>query len=179
MDNTPSPSQRRLQRTRSAQLLVALNASCSRDELQSIDWEALTSVPHWCFMDADTRRYLQLVCGALFAGPSIQNWIDGARIKRACELLGERAYSRVLSKVDACSVQVNHDEPDVERLFLTGGASVLTGAVDHPGVRKLVSSLFESSLEPLSPTIATPLYTLGLSVFDDELAALNAASASA
>jgi len=174
-----NPRQRRLHRTRAASFLVALNAPCSRNELQSISWDSLTHVPHWCFMDAATRRYLQLLCGAFFAGPSMLRWIDGVRIQSACDLLGERAFARVLAMVDEQIEPAIAEEPGVEQLFLTGGAAVLTGAVPDPAIQTLLRAVFQPIANPLPMNVAQPLYALALSLFDDEIAAMNAASVSA
>jgi len=106
-------------------------------------------------------------------------WIDGVRIQNACDLLGERAFARVLARVDEQIEPVSTEEPGVEQLFLTGGAAVLTGAVSDPAIQTLLRAVFQPAAEPLPLSVAQPLYTLAVSLFDEEMAAVNAASVSA
>jgi len=181
---TTAIRQRRLHRTRAADYLVALDSPCTHAELQSVDWAALQCVPHWCFLDDRTLRYLQLVSGAVFAGPAIIRWIDGTRIQSVLQLLGQRAYQRVLQDVDerSCAAvfdDYSGDEADPEAMLLASGAAVLLGAVTHPAIQTLLRSVFTEAADPLASEIAQQLYPQALAIFDAEVTALATADQNA
>ncbi|MBX2885000.1 MAG: hypothetical protein KTR32_33900 [Granulosicoccus sp.] len=158
--------QRRLHRTRAAAFLAGLDNSCTEEELRNIDWDSLLLVPHWCFLPPDARRYLQLLCGALFIAPSMVRWIDGQPIQSVCRLIGYQAYTDIINAVEhRCDPQDPMDNA-VENVLLHCGENVLLGAIEHKGIQMSVRSLFSEDADPLETLTATALYQQALVIHD-------------
>lgn len=165
-----SVRQRRLHRTWAAAFLVSLNSPCTQEELASIEWESLDYVPHWCFLTPDRQRYLQLLCGAVFVGPSMVRWIDGEQIQAVCRLVGHQVYTRIIASV---SHQTDPKDPintDVESLLLGCGRDVLLGAVAHQGVRVLLRPLFEATTQTMDTQTANTIYKQAIELYDQTMA---------
>lgn len=169
-DSVTGARQRRLQRTNAAVFLVSLNAPCTPEELDAIEWQSLDAVPHWCFLTPDALRYLQLLCGAVFIAPSMVRWIDGERIQSVCRLIGSHAYTRIIASVPH---QTDTDYPldtDIESVLLRCGENVLLGSIVHPGIGVLLQAMFHAEAAPLDNVTAARVYQQALSFYDQAMA---------
>jgi len=157
----------RLHRTNAAMYLASLNTSCSLDDLSKIDWDALLSVPHWCFSDKTQTNQLQLVCGAVFLAPAIVHWIDGSRLIEVRTLVGPVFFDKAIragaGRVGCEPVDIKTDVPE---LLASAGAAVMVGAVENATVRSVLADQFPMDVETIEPDIARTVYELALKTID-------------
>ena len=159
--------QRRIYRAQSAAFLANLDLTCSDAELASIDWSALEAVPHWCFLSSDEQHALRLLCGAVFLGPQMHQWIEGRRIQGVRELIGAEAYDLVLCSTDplADSLNIDQVDGDLSGSLENAGQAVLLGAIQHPAIQTLSAGNASENASPLAASIATPIYQRALEIF--------------
>lgn len=166
---TPDARQRRLHRARAANYLATLNTSCSVEELLSIDWFALESLPHWCCIADKDKRLLCLIAGALFYAPLIQRLIDRSRIQTICSLLGQKGYQAIVAySAPAAETFTELDDikaDDIESMLVHAGKAILLGAVQNPVIARILQEQ-QTQLEPLNKEVAQPLYQHALAIYD-------------
>lgn len=157
----------RLHRTNAAMYLASLNSSCSSDELSKINWDALLTVPHWCFSEKTQSNQLQLVCGTVFLAPAIVHWIDASRLIEVRTLVGPAYFDHAIrtgsGRVDCEPVNI---ETEVPELLATAGAAVMVGAIENTTVRTILAEQFPMVVENIEPDIARAVYELALTVID-------------
>lgn len=167
MDALSTARRTRLHRTNAAMYLASLNTSCSLDDLSTIDWDALLSVPHWCFSDKKQTNQLQLVCGAVFLAPAIVHWIDGSRLIEVRTLVGPDYFDHAMragaGRVGCEPVEINTEVPE---LLASAGAAVMVGAVEHASVRSILADQFPMEVQTVEPDVARAVYELSLGVID-------------
>jgi len=146
----------RLHRTNAAMYLVS-----------KIDWDALLSVPHWCFSDKPQTNQLQLVCGTVFLAPAIVHWIDGGRLIAVRTLVGPDYFDHAIragaGRVGCEPVDI---ETEVPELLASAGAAVMVGAVDNATVRSILADQFPMDVETIEPDVARAVYELALAAID-------------
>lgn len=137
------------------------------DDLAQIDWDALLTVPHWCFSDTTENNQLQLVCGAVFLAPAIVHWIDGSRLIEARTLVGPAYFDHAIR---AGAGRVGIDPPDMQlevpELLASAGAAVMVGAVDNAVVRSILKDQFPMEVQSIECEIARTVYELALTTID-------------
>lgn len=157
----------RLHRTNAALYLASLNTSCSLDDLSKIDWDALLSVPHWCFSDKTQTNQLQLVCGTVFLAPAIVHWIDGSRLIEVRTLVGADYFDNAIragaGRVGCEPVDIKTEVPE---LLASAGAAVMVGAVENSTVRSILADQFPMEIETIEPDVARTVYELALTTID-------------
>jgi len=162
----------RLHRTNAAMYLASLSASCSLDVLSKVDWDALLSVPHWCFSDKTQSNQLQLVCGTVFLAPAIVHWIDAGRLIAVRTLVGPAYFDHAIRAGSGrAGCEPVNIETEVPELLATAGAAVMIGAVHNTAVRAILADQFPMDVESIDPDIARTVYDLSLSVIDSVQAA--------
>jgi len=157
----------RLHRTNAAMYLASLNTSCSIDDLSKIDWDALLTVPHWCFSDKTQTNQLQLVCGTVFLAPAIVHWIDGSRLIEVRTLVGPAYFDNAIragaGRVGCEPVDIKTEVPE---LLASAGAAVMVGAVGNETVRSILADQFPMDVQTIEADVARPVYELALTVID-------------
>lgn len=157
----------RLHRTNAAMYLASLNTSCSLDDLSKINWDALLSVPHWCFSDKTQTNQLQLVCGAVFLAPAIVHWIDGGRLIEVRTLVGPDYFDNAIrAGVGRAGCEPVDIKTDVPELLASAGAAVMVGAVENASVRSILAEQFPMDVQSVEVDIARTVYKLALTVID-------------
>ena len=171
-------SHRRIVRARAARTLFELHARDALAEPERWTWEVLDRLPLWCLFDAERRRHLQLIAGAVLLGPELRLWLERERLERVGALIGADALARLLEAADAFAARpaaegegesggggvygaddagTGDADDDVEARLLASGAAVLLGTL-HECLP--LGGLIESLGQPagtLPPETARPL----------------------
>jgi len=167
--STPTARQRRLYRAQAATYLASLNSSCSVEDLLTIDWVALETLPHWCFLPPEQSRVLKLLCGAIFYAPMIQRFIDGQRIQALVEVIGRDGYQGVLAYSSPSGETFESlaaiETPALEAALLQAGEAVTLGAIEHDIIARLIQEQIQDG-KALAAEIAIPIYSYALTLFD-------------
>ena len=179
--NVHEQSRHRRIRAEAARTLLRLHADGALAEPERWTWEVLDRLPLWCLFDAERRRGLQLICGAVLIAPELRLWLERERIERVAQLIGEPVLDELLADADrlaatmadtasdtfstdvvtpgpspseAASSPAASEPLDVEALLMAGGASVLRGTLHESlPLGALAESLGESAGE-LPPATA-------------------------
>jgi len=123
-----------------ATLLKSLSTDEEVDQ-QEPGWEALLTVPAWCYWPEDKRLALAMTAGALFLVPVMRLWIDAERIRQVTQILGAPLFDAVMryEHLPQVTEQPPQDMP-VESLLLASGASILLGSLET-SLRSRLSAL--------------------------------------
>lgn len=137
-----------VQRQRRANAARALAADPRRAQL---GWDDLAAWPEWAALEPDARRAFAQRVGAWWHAGAIRRSIDGARLKRVRQLLGDAAFTRLMAGSDPEPAPL--PEGELDAALAAAGLEVLLASVGSPLLRLLLRERCAPQTLPPMPAL--------------------------